>query len=131
MSGIRRLALARSCRDIVRVKLVPAGSVEEMQAASAADDLGACRERLPAGEHHPVFTSGPGTVSAELGHGKPVMAGAVAAEQRDTGAHHRQGAAALMSLCQPFMAAIADVHDREIGVIAGQAHMSSRMKSAQ
>ncbi len=56
-----------------------------MQAASAADDLGACRERLPAGEHHPVIAGRPGAVGAEFGQGKPVMLGAVAAEQRDTG----------------------------------------------
>ncbi len=56
-----------------------------MQAASAADDLGACRERLPAGKHHPVIAGRPGAVGAEFGQGKPVMLGAVAAEQRDTG----------------------------------------------
>ena len=65
-----------------------------MQAASAADDLGACRERLPAGEHDPVLTGRLGTIGAELGQGKPVMIGAVAAEQRDTGTRHRQGAGA-------------------------------------
>ena len=63
-----------------------------MQAAFAADDLSACRERLPAGEHHPVFTGGLGTIGAESGQGKPVIIGAVAAEQPDTRARHRQGA---------------------------------------
>jgi len=58
----------RSFRDVAHVELVPAGSGEEMQAASAADDLGACRERLPAGEHDPVLTSGLGTIGAEFGN---------------------------------------------------------------
>jgi len=46
-----------------------------MQAAAAADNLDACRERLPAGQHHPVLASGLGAVGAELGQGKPVMIG--------------------------------------------------------
>ena len=81
--------------DVAHVELVPAGSGEEMQAASAADDLGACRERLPAGEHDPVLTSGLtsglGTIGAEFGKGEPVMIGAVAAEQRDSGARPPPG----------------------------------------
>jgi hypothetical protein len=85
MSNIQRLSPARSCRDIVHVELIPAGPGEEMQAASAADDLGACRKRLPAWEHDTVLTGRLGTTHAELGQGKPVMIGAVAAEQRDTG----------------------------------------------
>ena len=75
MSDIQRLASVRSCRDIVHVEPVPAGSGEEMQAASAADDLGACRERLAVGEHDPVLAGGLGTIGAELGQGEPVMIG--------------------------------------------------------
>jgi hypothetical protein len=101
MSDTRRLASVRSSWDIVHVELVPAGPGEEMQAASAADDLDACRERLPAGEHHPVLSGGLGAVGAEFGHGKPVMIGAVAAEQRDTGAPTARALKPLMSLCQP------------------------------
>ena len=82
-------------------QLVP---VREMQAASAADDLSACQERLPDGEHHPVFTSGMGTIGAEPSQGKPAIIGAVAAGQRHTGARHRQALAPLMSLCQPVTA---------------------------
>ena len=89
MSDTRRLASVRSSWDIVHVELVPAASGEEMQAASAADDLDACRERLPTGEHHPVLPGGLGAVGAEFGHGKPVMIGAVAAEQRDAGTRDR------------------------------------------
>jgi hypothetical protein len=48
-----------------------------MQSASAADDLGACRDRLPAGEHDPVFTRRLGAVGAELGQGEPVIQGIV------------------------------------------------------
>lgn len=59
----------------MHAELVPAGSGEEMQAAAAADNLDACRERLPAGQHHPVLASGLGAVGAELGQGKPVMIG--------------------------------------------------------
>jgi hypothetical protein len=94
MSDNRRLASVRSSWDIVHVELVPAGVGEEMQAASAADDLGARRERLPAGKHDPVFTSRLGTIGAEFDPGEPVIIGAVAAEQPDTGARHRQGGSA-------------------------------------
>ena len=57
-----------------------------MRAASAADDLDAWRERLPVGEHNPVFASMLGTIGAELGQGEPVIIGAVTAEQPDPGA---------------------------------------------
>ena len=97
-------------------QLVP---VQEMQAAAAADDLGACRERLPAGEHHPVLAGGLGAIGAEFGQGEPVMIGAVAAEQRDPGARHRQGAGAFDVVVPAGHGVIADAHDREIGVIAG------------
>ena len=52
---------ARSSRDIVHVKPVPAGIGEEVQAASAADDLSLSRERFPVGEHDPVFPGSLGT----------------------------------------------------------------------
>lgn len=80
---------ARSSRDIVHVELVPPGTGKEVQAASAADHQSAWRERLPIGEHDPVFTSRLGTIRTEFGQGEPVMIGAVAAEQRDTVARHR------------------------------------------
>ena len=97
-------------------QLVPG---EEMQAAAAAGDLGACQERLPAGEHHPVLAGGPGMIGAEFSQGQPVMIGAVAAEQRDPGARYRQGAGAFDVVVPAGHGAIADTHDREIGVIAG------------
>ena len=75
-----------------------------MQAASAADDLGPCRERLPAGEHQPVLADALGTIGAQFGRGKPVMIGAVAAEQRDPGAATAGALAPLISLCQPVTA---------------------------
>ena len=73
-----------------------------MQAAAAADDLGACRERLPAGQHHPVLAGGRGAAGAEPGPGKPVVIGAVAADQRATReAATARALAPVMSLCQP------------------------------
>ncbi len=63
--------------------MVPAGIGEEVQAASAADDLGGRRERLAVREHDPVFTGRLGAVGTDLGQGEPVIVGAVAAEQRN------------------------------------------------
>lgn len=47
------------------------------------------------------------------------MIGAVAAEQRNTGARHRQGAGAFDVIVPASHAAVADAHDRKIGVVAG------------
>jgi hypothetical protein len=67
-------------RDIVHVELVPACASQEVQAASAADYLGALGERLSAREHDPVFAGRPGAAGAESGEGEPVTIRAVAAE---------------------------------------------------
>jgi hypothetical protein len=48
---------------MVYVELIPAGPGEEMQAASAADNLRARREQLPAGKHDPVLTGGLGPMA--------------------------------------------------------------------
>jgi hypothetical protein len=42
-----------------------------MRAASAADDPGACPKRLPAREHHPVFTGRLGAIGTEFEHTMP------------------------------------------------------------
>ena len=94
MSEIRRSGPARSCRDIVHVELVPAGPGEEMQAASAAEDLGACRERLPVRKRDAVLAGRLGTIGAELSQSKAVMIRPLAAEQRDAGSRRCQGAGA-------------------------------------
>jgi hypothetical protein len=91
----------RSCRDIVYVELVPAGSGEEMQAASAADDLSADRDRPPAGSTTRYWSAGWARPAPSSAGRKPVMIGAVAAEQRDTGAPTARALKPLMSLCQP------------------------------
>ena len=93
-----------SCRDIVHVKAVPACPGEEVQAAATADYPGALGERLAIREHDPVFAGRPGAAGAKSGQGEPVTIRAVAAEQRDTRARHRQGTGARMSLCQPVTA---------------------------
>ncbi len=108
-----------SSRDFVHVQLVPAGVGEEMQAASAADDLSAWWERFPVGEHDPVFTGRLGTIRIELGEGEPVIIGALAARQRDPGARHRQGSGAPDVVVPAGHDTVADAHDREIGVVAG------------
>jgi hypothetical protein len=51
-----------------------------MQEASAAYDLSAFWEWLPAGEHDPVFAGLRGAIGTELGQDEPVIIGAVAAE---------------------------------------------------
>src|SRR6266568_8261574 len=86
---------------------------------SAADYLGAFRERLPVRERDAVFTGRLGAVVAEIGGGEPVMVGAVAAEQRDAGTCHRQGAGAFDVVVPAGHGAVADAYDREIGVVAG------------
>jgi hypothetical protein len=86
-----------------------------MQSASPADDLGACPDLHPAGEHDPVFTSRLGTIGAELGQGEPVIIGAVTTEQSDPGARHCQGTGAFDVIVPASHGTIADTHDWEIG----------------
>src|SRR6266581_7982746 len=108
-----------SCRDIVQVEPVPACAGEEVQAASAADYPGARWERLSVREHDPVFARRLGAIGAEFGQGEPITIRAVAAEQRDTRACHRQGAGAPDVVVPAGHGAVADAHDREIAVVAG------------
>src|SRR5437763_99701 len=110
-----------SCRDIVHVEAVPACPGEEVQAAATADYPGALRERLSIREHDPVFAGRPGAVGAEFGQGEPVTIRAVAAEQRDTRACHRQGTGAPDVIVPAGHGTVADTHDREIAVVAGPA----------
>jgi hypothetical protein len=92
MSDVRGLPGSWLLRDVADIELVPVAAGEKVQARSPADDLGAGRERLPVREHDPVFTAKTGPCVIELRDGEPVMLGSITAEQRDTGARHRQGA---------------------------------------